>query len=145
MSRESIDVIRERIDAAWLRSDADGITQGLAEDAVLMPPNAPRQVGRDQINGWLRELFSHCVMTELAMPERELTVSGDLAVERSEYRWTLTPHDGGEPIHDRANWVGIWRKDREGAWAEVCGIWNSSLPVGGAESEHPAAEGASAG
>ena len=38
MSSPSIDRARKEIDAAWLRSDADGITQHLAEDAVLMPP-----------------------------------------------------------------------------------------------------------
>ena len=38
MSSE-IDLAREQIDAAWLRSDADGITRHLAEDAVLMPPS----------------------------------------------------------------------------------------------------------
>jgi uncharacterized protein (TIGR02246 family) len=145
MSREAIDPIRERIDAAWLRSDADGITSGLAEDAVLMPPNAPKQVGRQQINGWLRELFRHYAMTELVMPERELTVSGDIAVERSTYQWTLTPLDAGEPIHDKANWVGIWRKDPSGTWAEICGIWNSSLPAGGAQAGQRAEEGASVG
>jgi ketosteroid isomerase-like protein len=143
MSREAIDPIRERIDAAWLRSDADGITRGLAEDAVLMPPNAPKQVGRKEINDWLKELFRHYSMTELAMPERELTVSGDVAVERSLYEWTLTPVDGGAPIHDRANWVGIWRKDSGGAWAEVCGIWNSCLPPGGSEAMQVVEEGAS--
>jgi uncharacterized protein (TIGR02246 family) len=134
MSREAIDPIRERIDAAWLQSDADGITNGLAEDAILMPPNAPKQVGREQINSWLRELFRHYTMTELAMPERELTVSGDLGVERSVYEWTLTPTEGGQAIHDRANWVGIWRQDSSGSWAEVCGIWNSTLPLGTSES-----------
>jgi uncharacterized protein (TIGR02246 family) len=129
MSRESIDSIRERIDAAWLRSDADGITNGLAEDAVLLPPNSPRLVGREQINLWLREFFRHYTMTELAMPERELTVSGELAFERSVYDWTLTPKDGSEPIRDQANWIGIWRPSPDGSWAEVCGIWNSALPV----------------
>ncbi len=132
MSKEMIDPIRERIDAAWLRSDADGITQGLAEDAILLPPNAPRQIGRAQINNFLRELFRHYTMTELAMPERELKVDGDVAVERSLYQWTLTPVHGGEAIHDEANWVGIWQRGADGNWAEVCGIWNSTLPIGGA-------------
>jgi ATP-binding cassette, subfamily B, bacterial len=39
MSSPSVDRAREEIDAAWLRSDADGITQHLAEDAMLMPPH----------------------------------------------------------------------------------------------------------
>jgi uncharacterized protein (TIGR02246 family) len=142
MSREAIDPIRERIDAAWLRSDADGITRYLAEDAILLPPHSPRQVGREQINGWLKELFRHYTMTELAIPERELIVSGDLAFERSLYEWTLTPRDGSQPIRDQANWIGIWKQDADGTWAEVCGIWNSTLPVGGAQSMQGLEEGA---
>jgi ketosteroid isomerase-like protein len=129
MSKELIDPIRERIDAAWLRSDADGITSYLDKDAMLLPPNSPRLVGRDRINRWLREFFEHYTMTELAMPERELTISGDLAFERSVYEWTLTPRDAGELIRDQANWIGIWRRSPDGSWAEVCGIWNSALPV----------------
>ncbi|HET6796624.1 MAG TPA: DUF4440 domain-containing protein [Gemmatimonadales bacterium] len=129
MSREAIDQIRQEIDAAWLRSDADGITRYLSEDAVLMPPHTGKQLGRQQINDWLSGLFEHFTMTELAMPERELTISGDLAVERSVYEWTLTPRDGSEPIHDQANWIGIWRQSAGGEWSEVCGIWNSTLPA----------------
>jgi ketosteroid isomerase-like protein len=134
MNHLSIDAMRERIDAAWLRSDADGITGYLAEDAILLPPNSPRLVGREQINRWLREFFQHYTMTELAMPERELTVVGSLAVERSVYEWSLAAHDGGEPIRDHANWVGVWRQAPDGSWAEVCGIWNSALPVAGVHS-----------
>jgi ketosteroid isomerase-like protein len=144
MSKESINPIRERIDAAWLRSDADGISRHLAEDAILLPPHAPRQIGREQINGWLKELFRHYTMTELAMPERELTVAGNMAFERSLYEWTLTPRDGGEPIRDQANWVGIWKQGPNGTWEEICGIWNSTLPIGGAQTMQPVQEAASA-
>jgi uncharacterized protein (TIGR02246 family) len=144
MSKEAIDPIRERIDAAWLRSDADGITRYLAEDAILLPPHAPPQVGRDQINNWLRELFRHYTMTQLAMPERELTVSGDLACERSLYEWTLTPRDGSEVIRDQANWVGIWKRASDGTWAEVCGIWNSTIPAGNSPAADAVEEAGSA-
>jgi uncharacterized protein (TIGR02246 family) len=133
MSKESIDAMRERIDVAWLRSDADGITRYLAEDAVLLPPNSRRLIGREQINSWLKEFFQHYTMTELAMPERELTLSGSLAFERSVYEWTLTPKGSGEPIRDQANWIGIWRQRSDGSWAEVCGMWNSALPVAAAQ------------
>ena len=134
MSRE-IDSARGEIDAAWLRSDADGITRHLAEDAVLMPPNGPKQIGRAAINAWLRGLFEHYTMTELAMPERKLIVTGDYAFEQASYEWLLVPNTEGETIQDRANWVGIWRRAANGTWSEVCGIWNSVLPasVGHAE------------
>jgi ketosteroid isomerase-like protein len=144
MSGEAIDLIREQIDAAWLRSDADGITRHLDEDAVLLPPNSPRLVGREQINRWLREFFQHYTMVDLAMPEHELTIVGSMAVERSVYQWRLVPKEvGAGSIRDEANWIGIWRKSPEGTWAEVCGIWNSALPMVGVHSS-AAAEAAGA-
>jgi uncharacterized protein (TIGR02246 family) len=139
---EAIDRTREQIDAAWLRGDADGITRHLADNAILLPPHGPKLEGRDDINAWLRGFFAQCTMTELAMPERDLTVSEDLAFERSLYQWTLSPKDGGEVIRDEANWVGIWQRDQNGAWSEICGIWNSTLPVTG--SGQAAEKGASA-
>jgi ketosteroid isomerase-like protein len=129
MSSPSIDRARKEIDAAWLRSDADGITQHLADDAVLMPPNDSRQVGRQSINTWLRGLFEHYTMTDLAMPEREVTVAGDYAIERSLYEWTLQSKDGRSVIQDQANWIGIWRQGRDGTLSEICGMWNSTRPV----------------
>ena len=121
-----IDSARELIDKAWTRSDADGITRYLAEDAVLLPPNASPKTGRGAINAWLREFFKHYTMTDLFMPERQVTVSGNVAVEASTYRWKLIPKDGGEPIADEVNWVGIWER-RDYEWREVRGMWNSTL------------------
>lgn len=120
MSSPSIDRARKEIDAAWLRSDADGITQHLAEDAVLMPPHETKKIGRQSINTWLRGLFEYYTMTDLAMPERD---------ERSLYEWTLRPKDGSSPIQDQANWIGIWHRAGDGMWSETCGMWNSTRPV----------------
>ena len=133
MSSPSIDRAREEIDAAWLRSDADGITRHLAEDAVLMPPHDSRKTGRQSINAWLREFFQSYTMTDLAMPERELTMAGDWAIERSHYEWTLQPKDGSAPVRDQANWIGIWKRDGKGAWSEACGMWNSTRALAVAE------------
>jgi uncharacterized protein (TIGR02246 family) len=129
MGAEGIDRACELIDAAWTRSDADGITRYLAEDEVLLPPNSAPLVGRDAINAWLRKFFKDYTLTDLAMPERQVTVSGDIAVEASSYRWKLVPKDGGEPIADAVNWVGIWERRGDRGWMEVRGIWNSTLPA----------------
>lgn len=131
MSAQSIDRAREEIDAAWLRSDPDGITRHLAEDAVLMPPHDSKKVGRQHINTWLRQFFQQFTMTQLAMPERDVTIAGEWAIETSRYEWTLVPKGGGESIRDQVNWIGIWRRSRDGQWSEACGMWNSTLPLSG--------------
>jgi hypothetical protein len=67
-------------------------------------------------------------MTDLAMPERDVTMAGEYAIERSLYEWTLRPKDGGSPIQDQAN-IGIWHRAGDGMWSETCGMWNSTRPV----------------
>jgi ketosteroid isomerase-like protein len=129
MTTEGIDRARDLIDAAWIRSDADGITRHLAEDAVLLPPNSAPLVGRQRINAWLREFFTHYTLTDLEMPERLVKVSGDMAVETSRYRWRLIPKQGGAPVPDAVNFVGVWERRGEGGWVEVRAIWNSTLPA----------------
>ena len=37
-------------------------------------------------------------MTELAMPERKLTVAGDYAFEQALYEWLLVPNTAGESV-----------------------------------------------
>jgi ketosteroid isomerase-like protein len=117
----------ELIDAAWTESDAEGITRYLAEQAVLPPPNTAPLNGRNAISAWLSEFFRHFTMTDLRMPERRLTVSGDLGVEVSRYTWKLVPKHTREPIVDDVNWIGIWERGQDGEWREVRGIWNSRL------------------
>ncbi len=49
----------------------------MAEDAILMPPNVSKIVGRQQINTWIRQFFEFFSMTELSMPEREVVLAGE--------------------------------------------------------------------
>jgi len=128
MGTEPIDHAREQIDKAWLTDDADGITQYMAEDAILMPPNVSKIVGRQQINTWIRQFFEFFSMTELSMPEREVVLTGEWAFEVAQYEWTLVPKGGGEAVHDQVNWIGIWRL-ADGTWVQTKGMWNSSLPL----------------
>jgi len=133
METEPIDRAREQIDAAWLTDDADGITCYMAEDAILMPPNVSKIVGRQQINTWIRQFFELFSMTELSVPEREIMITGDWAFEVTQYDWTIIPKGGDEAVRDQVNWIGIWRRLTDGTWVQTRGIWNSSLPLAGTE------------
>ena len=133
METEPIDHAREQMDTAWLTGDADAITCHLAEDAILMPPNSSKIVGRQQINTWIREFFKFFSMTKLSVPERNIVIAGNWAFEVTHYEWTLVPKDGEEEIPDQVSWVGIWQRQSDGSWFQTRGIWNSSLPLAGTE------------
>jgi ketosteroid isomerase-like protein len=46
----------------------------------------------------------------------EIRLQGDLAYDYGWHELTLTPKDGGEPIHRRDRYVDIWRRNKEGNW-----------------------------
>jgi hypothetical protein len=51
--------------------------------------------------------------------KRSLEQPDLLSPLRDLYEWhdlTLTPKDGGEPIHRRDRYVDVWRRNKEGNW-----------------------------
>ena len=133
MSKEVLDRARQEIDAAWLAGDADAILAKSADDMIFMPPHEGKKTGKEEIGSWLRGFFKQFSMTELAMPEREVIVSGDWAFERSSYAWVIVPAGGGEAISDQVNFLGIWHREADGVWREVRAIWNSTRPIAGTQ------------
>ena len=53
---------------------------------------------------------------KLAVIVIEIRLHGDVTYDYGWHDLTLTPKDGGEPIHRRDCYVDIWRKDKEGNW-----------------------------
>lgn len=46
----------------------------------------------------------------------EIRLQGDVAYDYGWHDLTLTPKDGGGPIHRRDRYVDIWRKNKDGKW-----------------------------
>src|SRR4029079_4401647 len=55
--------------------------------------------------------------------------SGDIAVDRGDYDWTLTPAKGGADVHAKGRYVTIWHRQSDGLWKASRLIWNSSEPM----------------
>ena len=105
------DRIRE-LNESWLdaarRRDLDGMMAIYAPDAQEMMPGQPAVVGRDAIRELYRELiaehprFNHV----FAIDEVTIAESGDLAVARGSYRFTL---DTNAPEQeDIGKLVSVW-------------------------------------
>ena len=112
--------------AAFATEDFPTMIEYLTDDHIGMAPNQPQMVGRDAAQEFWRRGFS---MAKSAFTSRsqDLTVAGDIAVDRFNWDMTMTPHDGSPSTQDTGNCVWIWRREGDGAWRVALAIWNSDL------------------
>ena len=131
--------IRQAIDdggAAWesaaLAGDAAALTALYTEDAILMPPNAPKSEGSAAIEAGFSELLAMAPFTAIDIVTEgvEVSASGDMAWAHGSYTSTNTV--AGVPYPDTGKWANV-SENRDGQWLMVVDIWNSDTPIPGTE------------
>jgi uncharacterized protein (TIGR02246 family) len=126
---QAIDMTREAHVAAVNSGDVDAWAAAFANDGVQMPPNAPANVGRDNIQAWSGE-FLGAFRAELSLAPDEVQIAGaDWAFERGAFKITLTPKAGGEPIQDAGKYITVYERQPDDSWAMARDIWNSDNPL----------------
>ena len=101
-----------------------------AEDAVMMPANAPNREGREAILSDFKKENEKYDSSQLdSSITEDVRVSGDLAMVRGADTGINTPKGGGEPIKYNQKWVGIFERQPDGTWKCICEIGNSNLPL----------------
>jgi len=86
--------------------------------SLISPDGQPSEFGLgglDALKTRLANLFER-FKAKLAVIVIEIRLHGDVTYDYGWHDLTLTPKDGGEPIHRRDCYVDIWRKDKEGNW-----------------------------
>jgi ketosteroid isomerase-like protein len=110
--------------AKWMDAfngkDIEAMRSHYAEDAVLLPPDAPAIFGRDAVLATMQEMFASGLSIELE--DLEIKVEDDLGYKAGRYR--LLSEDGS--LVDRGKYIEIWNKV-DGAWVLHRNIWNSSV------------------
>jgi ketosteroid isomerase-like protein len=106
--------------------NAAGLAAGYAEDAILMPPNAPAMRGRAAIQQFWGGFLGLGKIDVVLTPEK-FVASGDVATEAGKYDLTITPN-GGAPIHDVGKYSETFRKTGS-QWLTEIDIFNSDLPA----------------
>jgi uncharacterized protein (TIGR02246 family) len=123
-------------DAAWAKAaaakDVEARLSFLAEDALVLPPNAPMQTGKESMRkGLSEEMANPGYAISWQASKAEASRGGDLAYTVGTYQFTMTGPKG-KPVTDRGKYVTIWRKQPDGKWKAVADIFNSDLPAPGA-------------
>jgi ketosteroid isomerase-like protein len=78
-------------------------------------PSGFGKSGLDHLAIRLQSLFEQFAV-ELAVIVVEIRIQGDVAYDYGWHDLTLTPKNGGAPIHRRDRYVDIWRKNPQGNW-----------------------------
>jgi ketosteroid isomerase-like protein len=126
---ESLNELQKQVDAAIISGDTERYVGLIADDAVLMPPNAPPVIGKDAIRSWNREMSKQFQIQKYASVDDEVIVAGEWAFRRATIDWTLAPTGSGKPIRDSGKYIIIYRRQANGTWRVARDIWNSNTQM----------------
>jgi uncharacterized protein (TIGR02246 family) len=126
---------------AWSKAAAsrDTATVGsyYADDAVVLPPNAPLVTGKDAAQKAWSAMLIPGNSVQWTPVKVAVSSSGDMAYDRGTYTASMTGADG-KVMSDTGKYLCVWKKQADGSWKAIEDSWNSDLPAGA-----PAAEVAS--
>ena len=122
-----------KLDDEWSRAigarDVEKAISYYADDAVVMPPNIPTLTGKEPIRSlWKSMLDSPSFTGGWKATKVEVARSGDLAYVSGNYEFN-EKDDSGKPIADKGKYLEVWRKQTDGSWKCVAGMFNSDLPA----------------
>jgi ketosteroid isomerase-like protein len=123
---EALSTLQRRVDSAIIGGDTESYLGLIADDAVLMPPNAPPVIGKDAIRSWNEQMSRQFRFQSYNPVDDEVVVAGKWAFRRATADWTLTPVGGGEPIHSSGKFIIIYERQPDGSWRVARDIWNSN-------------------
>jgi len=125
-ARTAIDSLAPEFASHVNQGHADVVAGFYAENAVLMPPNAPTASGRAAIQAAWAEFIS--MKPQLTITPQSVVANGPMAVERGVYSMSFTPPGATAPMTDTGKYLVHWRL-LDGKWVIVDDIWNSDLPA----------------
>ena len=126
--------IRQAIEDGGTAWETAALTALYTEDAILLPPNAPRATGSAAIQTAFTEMLAVAPFTaiDIVTDGVEVSAAGDLAWAHGTYTSTNTV--AGVPYEDSGKWLNV-SENRDGQWLMVTDTWNSDTPIPGTEGD----------
>jgi ketosteroid isomerase-like protein len=98
-----------------------------AEDATVLPPNAPPVRGRAAIQVGFEALPP---VSNVKFDLVDVDGRGDMAYARGDYAMTMSA-PGAPPVTGKGKYVDVFKKQPDGSWKVVYNSFSSNLPVPG--------------
>ena len=122
----------KKVNQKYLEFYNSGNYKGVAslhtEDAVVMPPNVPARIGKDQIMSAIKEEVD-MGFTDLKFIENDIKIFGNLAYDEGSYSLNVKSEKGEVIDNDSGKYLVVWEKQNDGRWLMKKDIWNSDLPT----------------
>jgi ketosteroid isomerase-like protein len=127
--KDAVGKAHDVLEGSYHNSDCKAMVSNAASDAVIEPPNTASAKGVDGISAWCTPMFTQMKTKALDVSNKSVDVSGDIAVDRGDYDWILTPAKGGKDVRAKGRYTTIWHRQTDGSWKWTSLIWNSSEPM----------------
>jgi ketosteroid isomerase-like protein len=125
----AIQALDEQWSAKAARNDLEGTVAFYADDAVLLPPNAPIATDRKSIRESWAGLLGPNTAVSWKVSKVEAAKSGELGYLYGTYSLSIQDPKGGPPVRDTGKLVEIWKKQADGKWKCIVDTYNSDLPA----------------
>jgi ketosteroid isomerase-like protein len=132
---KAIDAVREHELTVMKAGSVDSMGAIYSDDVDFMSPGEPAVHGLDAAKKWVQTMFSQVNMSG-NYTSSQVTVSGDLAVDRYAGTISTTPKAGGPAMTETIKGVHVLKRQPGGGWKIVLDIYNADAP------ETPPAAGA---
>ena len=121
------------LDELWsataARNDLDGTIAFYADDAVLLPPNAPTATDRKSIRESWAGLLGPNTAVSWKWTKVEVAQSGELGYIYGSYKLTIGASGGNGAVNDTGKFLEVWKKEPGGKWKCIVDTYNSDLPA----------------
>ena len=124
---QTIKSITEECSRAWNEGDYEGYLAIIDEEAMFLPPNSPPIGGMETIRSVYKTSFDSLDFN-VTITTEEIQVSGDMAYSLDNWRGSMNPKDGSEPIvFDNKNLL-IYKRQADGSWKTWRSMYSSNIP-----------------
>ena len=126
----AVDSVTTAFFTAVAAKDSNAVASFYADDAHLLPANAPRADGREAIrSSWASFLATPGLQLTGASNTKVVSEAGDLVIDVGTYsmRWLDAK---GKEMGDTGKFVTTYKK-MNGEWKIVVDTWNSDIPLSG--------------
>jgi uncharacterized protein (TIGR02246 family) len=114
--------------AAGNAHDIEALLDQIADDARMLPPNAPPVIGKDAIRELANALLSPDFEVRHDLDEVVVSNGGDLAYVSYAYELTFTGLEG-TPVTETGKDISIYKKVADGSWKLAIDMWSSNEPA----------------
>jgi uncharacterized protein (TIGR02246 family) len=119
----------EQWSAAAAKNDLEATLSFYADDAVVLPGNAPIATDKKAIREIWAGMLGPGTAVSWKVTKAEVAKSGELGYLYGTYELTMKDPKGGPPVHDTGKLVEIWKKQADGKWKCIVDTYNSDLPL----------------